>query len=86
MSRDQQLRAQASLAIQAQTYAAAMKESGRLKFLADDPDCPDYMRLAALMEEVGEVARALHDGDREGVARELSQVAGVALAWGIVCQ
>ncbi len=36
-------------------------------------------------EEVGEVARAMHDGDQEALAAELSQVAGIALAWGLVC-
>lgn len=79
--REERLTAQARLAIQAQSYAAAMKESGRLLYLADDPDCPDVMRLAALTEELGEVARCVHDHDREHLAQELAQTAGVALAW-----
>jgi hypothetical protein len=82
--RHDRLIAQALLAVQAQDYAEALKADGRLRWLADDPDCPDVMRLAALVEEVGEVARAMHDGDSEQVAAELAQVAGIALAWGSV--
>ncbi len=82
--RRERLIAQSLLAIQAQEYAAALKDKGRLKYLADDPDCPDVMRLAALAEELGEVARAVHDGDAENLRAELSQLAGIALAWGIV--
>ncbi len=82
--REERLIAQARLAVQAQSYAADRKAAGKLPYLADDADCPDYMRLAALVEEVGEVARAMHDGDQESLAAELSQVAGIALAWGLV--
>ncbi len=82
--REERLIAQARLAVQAQSYAADRKAAGKLRYLADDQDCPDYMRLAALVEEVGEVARAMHDGDQEALAAELSQIAGVALAWGLV--
>jgi NTP pyrophosphatase (non-canonical NTP hydrolase) len=81
--REERLTEQARLAVQAQSYAASMKEKGRLRWLADDPDCPDVMRLAALTEEVGEVARAVHDGDVENLRAELVQVAGVALAWSV---
>lgn len=55
---------------------------GRLRWTAAHPDCPDEKRLQALVEEVGEVARALHD--EEGADRlreELIQVAAVAVAW-----
>lgn len=53
--------------------------SGELEWIASRPDCPDGLRLAALVEEVGEVARAFHDaGD---VRTELVQVAAVAVAW-----
>lgn len=79
--REDRLYAQARLAVQAQSYAEFLKEEGRLKFLADDPDCPDLLRLAALTEEVGEVARCVHDGNTSDLAIELAQTAGVALAW-----
>lgn len=53
--------------------------SGALEWIASRPDCPDVLRLAALVEEVGEVARAFHDGD--DVRTELVHVAAVAVAW-----
>ena len=55
---------------------------GQLRWTAAHADCPDAKRLSALVEEVGEVARALHD--EEGADRlreELIQVAAVAVAW-----
>jgi|HubBroStandDraft_6_1064221.scaffolds.fasta_scaffold506625_2 hypothetical protein len=41
------------------------------------------MRLAALAEELGEVARCVHDGEGD-LHGELIQLAGVALAWATV--
>ncbi len=81
MSRSDRIRAEAAAAVEAQEYAQALKDSGRLRWLADDADCPDLMRLAALTEEIGEVARAIHDDDPVSVLAELAQVAGIALAW-----
>lgn len=57
----------------------ALYLSGQLQWIASAPDCPDVLRLAALVEEVGEVARAMHDGG--DVESELVQVAAVAVAW-----
>lgn len=42
---------------------------------------PEALKAAILMEEVGEVTRALLEGDRDGLADELVQVAAVAVAW-----
>jgi hypothetical protein len=42
---------------------------------------PDAVKVAVLAEEAGEVARAFLDGDRNGLRRELVQVAAVAQAW-----
>lgn len=53
--------------------------SGALRWIASDPECPDALRLAALVEEVGEVARSFHDGG--GLHDELVHVAAVAVAW-----
>jgi NTP pyrophosphatase (non-canonical NTP hydrolase) len=61
--------------------AAAMRDNGELRFVASDADCPDMLRLAALAEELGEVARALHDGDELALGDELVHLAGVACAW-----
>ena len=54
---------------------------GVLPALCSQPDCPDVLRLAALIEEVGEVGRAIHDGDPDNLREELVQVAAVAIAW-----
>ncbi len=75
------LLAEAMAALEAQAYALELRDCGELPWVADDPDCPDVMRLAALAEEFGEVARAVHDADTEQAAFELHQLAGVALAW-----
>ena len=82
MTRTTALRVQAGYALEAQQRAQEKKERGDLRWVADDFDCPDVMRLAALTEEIGEVARCLHDDDRGNLHHELMQLAGVALAWG----
>lgn len=81
MSRPARLREQAELAVQAQVRALELKQQGRLAWVADDLDCPELMRLAALAEELGEVARCVHDEDLPNLKVELAQLAGVALAW-----
>lgn len=65
---------QAERARQEHLYTA-----GVLPAICSNPDCPNDLRLAALVEEVGEVGRAiLGDGD---LRTELVQVAAVAVAW-----
>jgi hypothetical protein len=81
MTRSQRLRRSAERAIAAQEDAARLKDAGRLRWVADDRDCPDLMRLAALAEELGEVARSVHDGNRSNLIVELAQLAGIAIAW-----
>lgn len=54
-------------------------DEGLLDWIASRPDCPNELRLAALVEEVGEVARAYHD--QRAVRTELVHVAAVAVAW-----
>ena len=39
------------------------------------------VKVAVLSEEVGEVARAVLERDSQALARELTQVAAVAVAW-----
>lgn len=41
----------------------------------------DTTKLAVLVEEVGEVGRALLEGDRQAMFEELVQVAAVSVAW-----
>ncbi len=54
-------------------------ELGRIPFHCAMPDISGEAKLAVLVEEVGEVARALND--RTELVEELIQVAAVALAW-----
>lgn len=52
----------------------------------DGPGMDDLMRLAALVEECGEVGRAMtYDMDHSGgLRKELIQVANVALTWATI--
>lgn len=86
MTRGERLQERADAALAAQEAALEKKRRGELRYVADDLDCPDYMRLAALGEEFGEACRALHDGQPAQLADELTQLAGVALAWGAALQ
>lgn len=52
----------------------SMRDAGTI-----GPVDTDGERLAVLVEEVGEVARAMNDG--KGLREELIQVAAVAVAW-----
>lgn len=62
-------------------YTRAKNKHG--EYTLDGELISDQQRLAALMEEVGEVARALtYDQDHaEELIKELVQVANVALTW-----
>jgi NTP pyrophosphatase (non-canonical NTP hydrolase) len=42
---------------------------------------PFWLRLSVLMEEVGEVATAIQNGDDANLREELIQVAAVAVRW-----
>lgn len=68
----------------------SMKAAGRFTHTPFDSEMRNAERLAVLVEEVGEVARALleraklsNDGkhDRAALRKELIQVAAVACAW-----
>lgn len=67
--------------IRAEADYAATKH-GRHRTPAS-PDMSDYTRLAILVEEVGEVARAMtyDNADRKQLESELVQVAAVAAMW-----
>ena len=86
MTRLQALQKQAALAVDAQQQAEILKLDGRMPYLADDPDCPNYMRIAALGEEFGEACRALHDNNPQQLALEgsttrLRRAVSVAIAY-----
>ncbi|NBW23500.1 MAG: hypothetical protein EBR82_87720 [Caulobacteraceae bacterium] len=57
-----------------------LKASGKFPATCAD-DIPAASKFAILVEEVGEVARAINDGDPEHMREELVQVAAVAVAW-----
>lgn len=67
-------------AVQAEALRAHLKHGPKSLL---NPDMPPIEKLAALVEEVGEVGRALtYDQDHsEGLVKELIQVASVALTW-----
>lgn len=65
-----------------------LKASGRFRYTCADPEMTDPERLAVLMEEVGEAARAVlemgnlaNDTHRTELRKELVQVAAVAASW-----
>lgn len=71
------------------TRQERLKAEGRFEFTCADHGMTPGQRLAALAEELGEVARAMlhedgvvHDGDEdESVDKELLHVAAIAVAW-----
>jgi hypothetical protein len=68
-------------AVQATAYNARMKHGEKA---LTNPDMPAGEKLAVLVEEVGEVGRAMtYDADQGVVplVHELLQVAAVALSW-----
>jgi hypothetical protein len=69
------------LIAQERERAVELRDSGRFRYVASDPDCPDFLRFTALAEELGEVARALHENSSEDLLPELIQLAGVATSW-----
>ncbi|WP_310502790.1 hypothetical protein [Paenibacillus qinlingensis] len=45
------------------------------------PNFPKELRLAILVEEVGEISTALQNGDIENLKTELTQTAATAIRW-----
>lgn len=58
-----------------------LKAAGKFPYTPEDPQCSNQEALTILVEEVGEVARALQEKDVENLKDELIQVAAVAVAW-----
>lgn len=57
-------------------------KAGKFGYTAADGKISDWRKAAILGEEVGEVCRALNDGESvEALQAELVQVAAVAVAW-----
>lgn len=58
-----------------------LKQEGAFADTCASPTMLPAMKLVVLTEEVGEVARALLEGDDAKLWEELIQVAAVAVAW-----
>lgn len=58
----------------------ALKQTGKFQFTCADP-ISDWKKLPILLEEVGEVAKAMNEDDSIGIVKELIQVAAVCVAW-----
>lgn len=65
-----------------------LKQAGRFEFTPADPGMSNGQRLGCLMEELGEVARAMLEGENAvndkhdvDLRKELIQVAALAVAW-----
>lgn len=56
-----------------------LKAEGRFQYTPADPQLDDGERLAILVEEIGEIAKAIQYG--AGLRDELIQVAAVCAAW-----
>lgn len=68
------------------TRQERLVESGKFPYTCADQSAPDAYKLAVLVEEVGEVAKALlvNTGDKGAsgdLREELVEVAAVAVAW-----
>lgn len=57
-----------------------LKRAGKFPWTCAD-EAPSSAKYCVLAEEVGEVARALNDGNPDNLKDELVQVAAVCLAW-----
>lgn len=58
-----------------------LKAAGKFSHTCADTELTDDRKLVILVEEVGEVARAIQSGDWVNLRDELVQVAAVACAW-----
>jgi len=55
--------------------------NSKIGFSCADPRLGDLVKLPVLMEEVGEVGRAMQENNLGNLREELIQVAAVAVAW-----
>lgn len=58
-----------------------LKKSGKFTATCEDMAYLPYSALPVLIEEVGELARAMNEADEANFKEELVQVAAVAIAW-----
>jgi NTP pyrophosphatase (non-canonical NTP hydrolase) len=58
-----------------------LKASGKFTNTCEDMADHPYEALPILLEEFGELGRAMQTGDEENFKEELTQIAAIALAW-----
>jgi NTP pyrophosphatase (non-canonical NTP hydrolase) len=58
-----------------------LQQAGKFKHIAFDVVCSNELRLSMIVEEMGEVARALQDNNWKNLKEELVQVAAIATSW-----
>jgi NTP pyrophosphatase (non-canonical NTP hydrolase) len=58
-----------------------LQQAGKFKYIPFDSQCSNELRLAMLVEELGEVARALQNNGWSNLKEELIQVAAIATSW-----
>lgn len=68
-----------SVAVQANIIGGIIAERMRQDRL--HPEFPEGLRMAILAEEVGEVGKALQEGNKAAMIEELYQVAATAVRW-----
>lgn len=57
-----------------------LKREGKFRYTCADAEMGDGEFLSVLMEEVGEIAKALNEGSVDSVNEEITQVAAVCVA------
>lgn len=75
-ARQAKLRAEGKFA-----FTLDMHRVGNHSLYGNSVPVTNLMRYPILAEEVGEVARAMNDGDDANLKEELVQVAALAVAW-----
>lgn len=58
-----------------------LKAKGKFRHTPADPEMAHSYVLTVIVEEVGEIARAIQSGDKMNLRDEITQVAAISLAW-----
>ena len=58
-----------------------LKAAGKFASTCEDMADHPYEALPILLEEFGELARAMQNGDEANFREELTQIAAIAIAW-----
>lgn len=66
-----------------------LQQSGRFRYTPKDSDCPEVLKLAMLLEELGEISRCVQANlgtvqekpSADSLRKELTQLAALSEAW-----